>query len=133
MALDILIVESETSYADTLMEELGNALRDLNPRLQHVESAEAAWDMLQMGWPAQILITNCDLPDMSGIQLTAEIRVQKTPIKIIGMSGGNHEKRFLQMGADGFFDKKDVTVLVEKIRQILKPESPTAFPTTEPT
>jgi len=55
--------------------------------------------------PFDVLITDYEMPDMNGLQLTKEVRASFPHIFIIGMSGKDVKNEFIGVGADAFFMK----------------------------
>lgn len=55
--------------------------------------------------PFDIVITDCDMPGLSGIELTAIGRAMRPSLFIIGMSAEQKREEFLKAGADLFMTK----------------------------
>ncbi len=63
-----------------------------------------------------IIITDCDMPGMSGIELTALLRSMNPSLSIIGISADRKGEDFLKAGADLFISKPfKLSSLLEKI------------------
>lgn len=63
-----------------------------------------------------IIITDCDMPGMSGIELTALLRSINPSLYIIGMSADSKKEDFLKAGADLFVSKPfKLSSLLEEI------------------
>lgn len=52
-----------------------------------------------------IIITDCEMPGMSGIELTALLRTMNPSLYIIGISADRKREAFLKAGADLFISK----------------------------
>ncbi|MCX7792785.1 MAG: response regulator [Thermodesulfovibrionales bacterium] len=55
--------------------------------------------------PFDILITDCDMPGLNGIELTAHCRKINPSVFIIGISARHNKEYFLKAGADLFIPK----------------------------
>jgi CheY-like chemotaxis protein len=65
-----------------------------------------------------VIVTDYRMPGMTGVELTALLRTRHPDSFIIGLSGENREKDFLNAGADAFFIKSfpfgDMIPLIRK-------------------
>lgn len=100
---DILVVDDDTTVGE-LMSDL---LSEQGHRVQVVESAEAARAALQHT-AFHVMITDLDLPDMSGWQLAREVRVQR-PDLAVGLTSGwplrSSMEELRQRGVDFWLSK----------------------------
>lgn len=63
-----------------------------------------------------IIITDCDMPGIGGIELTALLRSQNPSLHIIGISAEEKKEDFLKAGADLFISKPfELSNLLEEI------------------
>ncbi len=80
------------------------------------ENAFAAIERVQEQQP-DIVITDINLPEISGIELTAKLKKEFPQLKVIGMSTFNERSyisQMIQSGADGFLVKSASKEEIEK-------------------
>lgn len=68
-----------------------------------------------------LILTDIDIPEMNGIDLTRRIRSYKDQIPIIVMSGGDHEMQARLAGASAYLEKPcDINKVLHTIDYHLK-------------
>ena len=115
----ILIVEDELAIADTI----AYALRTDGFVPQHVTLGQLALDALRAGAPAQLVLLDVGLPDMSGLEVCRQLR-QFSDVPVIFLTARSDEiDRVvgLEIGADDYVTKPfSPRELVARIRVILR-------------
>jgi CheY-like chemotaxis protein len=98
-----LVVDDEPEIRNLTVNALTYCV---NREVLSFESGQSAWQYLQDGNDADIVICDVDMPGMNGFELMAKVK-QQTPEKIfIVMSGmAGNEKKAELAGADAFLGK----------------------------
>lgn len=135
MEKHILIVEDEAAIADTI----AYALRTDGFVPQHLTLGQLALQALRAGCPAQLVVLDVGLPDMSGLEVCRQLR-QFSDVPVIFLTARSDEiDRVvgLEIGADDYVTKPfSPRELVARIRVILRrvalaspvPSSPSSPP-----
>ena len=78
----------------------------VNRSVKAFESGHEAWEYIRNNGKAHIVLTEADLPEMSGFDLLANVK-QRYPDKIciIMSQSHTHEKQAEELGADAFLAK----------------------------
>jgi DNA-binding response OmpR family regulator len=106
----ILIVEDEPTIREILKDRLESAGYDVRA----VGSAEEALKLSLLTY--SLMITDGDLPGMSGVALAREIKSTRPFIGMIMFSGDDrHEEGFLQAGGIRFIHKTQTAELMDAI------------------
>jgi two-component system, cell cycle sensor histidine kinase and response regulator CckA len=91
--------------------------------LTSTNGAEGLQIMRQRGHEIDLVITDFSMPDMDGPTLALELRKITPTLKIIGVSGLNHQHRLDELKAIGFCEvlnkPYDMEVLVQAVRRHL--------------
>jgi two-component system, OmpR family, catabolic regulation response regulator CreB len=115
----IVIVEDELAIADTI----AYALRTDGFVPQHFGLGQLALDALRAGAPAQLVVLDVGLPDMSGLEVCRQLR-QFSDVPVIFLTARSDEiDRVvgLEIGADDYVTKPfSPRELVARIRVILR-------------
>ncbi len=98
-----MVVDDDSEMRNLIVNALTYCV---NREVLSFENAQLAWQYLQDGGDADIVISDVDMPDMSGFELMAKVKKQ-TPEKIfIIMSGvDTNEGKAELAGADAFLGK----------------------------
>jgi len=124
----ILLVEDEP----TLQRILGSVLGDAGHRVEAVGTAEAALDRLDEG-DVDLVLTDKNLPKMSGLELLAEVRRQEAGgrratgvVMVTGYPSRDSALQALADDADGYLVKpfRSLTHAVEQVRRVLDADLP---------
>jgi len=120
--MKILVVDDEQDVRDSLSRAI-EKLRKI-PTLK-AETGEQAWDLLQKDPDIIIVISDHDMPGMSGLDLLKKIRVDNR-LKELGfilVSGNNGNGLDVQASLQGaaFFSKPcDLKEFLKKIDELIK-------------
>jgi two-component system capsular synthesis sensor histidine kinase RcsC len=96
--MNILYVEDEQAIAEAVMD----ILEPHGFECTHVTDGESAWRMWDTQ-PFQIMLTDLNLPRMTGLELMQRVREACSEIKIVGISGyieADEIERIKLLGAD---------------------------------
>lgn len=115
--LTILFVEDDQSTRDELISFLGTFF----PKILSAESAEEAWDKYT-GNKIDLVVTDITLPQMSGIELIARIRMTNSTIPLLILSAHREPEYFLdsiKYNVDGYllkpFDLEQFLSVISKV------------------
>lgn len=102
----VLVVDDSLSARNHIVE----LLKRRNFNVYIAENGRLALEVLQQHSDIKMVITDLEMPEMDGIELTTEIRKKysRDQLAIIGISGatnGVHSARFIKNGADDFLRK----------------------------
>lgn len=102
----ILVVDDSLSARNHVVE----LLKRRNFSVYDADNGKKALDILKKHKNIKMVITDLEMPEMDGIELTNEIRksYNRDQLAIIGISGatnGMHSARFIKNGADDFLRK----------------------------
>lgn len=102
----ILVVDDEEPLREVIQDVLRRRIQVINGSLHEAPSATAAWELIQTT-QFNLVITDRDMPGMTGVELTRRIRTDVgNAIKIIGISARSTSRdEFMAAGANGFLDK----------------------------
>jgi len=112
LAADILIVDNDPSVRFSLSQILRHAGHS-------VRTAEDGFQALQEihGALPDILLSDLNMPRMSGFELLSIVRRRFPYIYVIGMTGAFVDRLPAGIAADGFYRKaSDITILFQMIR-----------------
>jgi CheY-like chemotaxis protein len=101
--MQILYVEDEVELAEAVME----VLSPMGYTFTHVIDGETAWQTLQTQ-SFHLLLTDLNLPNMTGLELIQKVRDSLPDIKIVGISGfieAEEIDRIKLLGADAILLK----------------------------
>ncbi len=78
----------------------------VNRKVMSFDTGVEAWDYLQNGGKADLVISDVDMPGMDGFELLARVK-QNFPDKIFIITSGvcEYEERSIKEGADAFLAK----------------------------
>ena len=96
----ILIVDDDRIIGGLLRDYLGS----LGYEVLCLESARDAIPQIEAE-SFDIVITDYDMPDMDGLELTRVIKKINPTLPVIGISASCHERRFIDAGAVHFVSK----------------------------
>lgn len=78
----------------------------VNREILSFRDGAAAWEYLKNGGRADMLISDVDMPEMSGIELLTRVKARFTDMIVIIMSGKEENEAIAEAnGADGFLGK----------------------------
>lgn len=102
----VLVVDDSLAARNHVVE----LLKRRNFTVYNADNGKKALDILSKNTNIKMVITDLEMPEMDGIELTNEIRKQynRDQMAIIGISGatnGMHSARFIKNGADDFLRK----------------------------
>jgi len=124
MAMDILIVDDDKNFIDTL--EDGLKLKNVDAGVRVAKSAREALDALAAAVPS-LIILDIQLPDMHGIEFLRVIRessrLKKVPVIFISARYTEPADRSEAMlaGAGAFFSKPiDIDELWKELKYLLR-------------
>ncbi len=137
LTANILVVEDLATNRQVLHEQLC----ELGQRSTFVEHGEEALRKLESGEQFDLILMDCNLPDIDGYQVTERIRkfeqkngLPLTPIiAISAATSEQHKLRCIEFGMDGILTKPITLNDLENILSLWLPEpesSPPASPTT---
>lgn len=96
----VLIVEDD----EDIREAIRDALEEDGIRVTSCEDGAAALDAAK-GICFRVVVTDYQMPGMTGVEVTRLLRARCPDSFIIGLSGEKREKDFLAAGADVFIRK----------------------------
>lgn len=99
----IIVVEDEAA----IRKFIANALKYcVNREVKTFENGATAWDYLKWQTDVDIVISDVEMPEMTGIELLQKVK-QQFPAKICIIMSGNPANKALALknGADGFLAK----------------------------
>ena len=97
----VLVVEDEWLLRDSMVQELEGA----GYRILEADAAETALDLLQAGYPVDVLVTDIDLGGaLSGWDVAEAFRAQSEAVTVIYVSGSAGD-RSRQVPGSQFIDK----------------------------
>ncbi|HCY88178.1 MAG TPA: hypothetical protein DHV36_23780 [Desulfobacteraceae bacterium] len=99
----ILVVDDDSGVRKLTVNALTYCV---NREILSFEDATSAWHYLKDGGAADIIISDVDMPGMSGIELTTRCKADRADTIVILMSGVKaNRKAAEQSGADAFLGK----------------------------
>jgi two-component system response regulator FlrC len=112
----IAVVDDDKLIRDFLVNAL---MFCVNREVLGFDNGSSAWDYVQVHDDVDILVSDVNIPGMSGLELLSRIRRKRPTIVCVIMSGDPAaEKHARQLGANAFLAKpfrlKDVFHIVEK-------------------
>lgn len=96
----ILIVDD----SNEIRESLGDFLVICGFTVESANSGASALEFIKSRY-FDVIITDCDMPEIDGLEFTHAARRQCPKSMIIGMSAHQKEKEFVEAGADAFLAK----------------------------
>lgn len=116
----VLVVEDEEDLGEVLVE----LLREMDVLATHVPNGKEALEALDQGGDFDALLTDLNMPVMSGLDLMGHVRGRGHEIPIVVLTGyGDKEKAVeaLRLGALDFIDKPfDVKTLLDVMTRVLE-------------
>lgn len=108
--------------SEDLIEELLDSLRGSGFQVSGFANGQAAWDALPHS-PFDLVLTDIEMPQMTGLELLAAMRTSGMNIPVILMSAGasyGRDGRYTRAGAVDFFLKPfSMIELKERISEVL--------------
>jgi two-component system chemotaxis response regulator CheY len=125
--MKILVVDDEADVQPLFLQRFRNELRANEFEFDFALSAEEALDFMKKGHSEIVLIlSDINMPGMSGIELLSEIRLnyhEPEPVVMMVTAYGDDENRrqSIQNGANDFLTKPlDFNLLKEKLKNLLE-------------
>ncbi|MCH8333867.1 sigma-54-dependent Fis family transcriptional regulator, partial [Candidatus Sumerlaeota bacterium] len=124
----ILVVDDETSMRVALRDVLERA----GWKVQAAKSGSEAFAMIRSQEPFSLLITDCRMPGMTGIELTRAVRKMRPTLPIVMMTAyGTVEDAVAAMkeGVDDYLLKPfSFETVIEVVREAARKDRPAAVP-----
>jgi two-component system chemotaxis response regulator CheY len=125
--MKILVVDDEADVQPLFLQRFRKELRANEFEFDFALSAEEALDFMKKGHSEIVLIlSDINMPGMSGIELLSEIRLnyhEPEPVVMMVTAYGDDENRrqSIQNGANDFLTKPlDFNLLKEKLKNLLE-------------
>ena len=78
----------------------------VNRKVQEFENASAAWQHFEEDGPPDLLLSDVNMSEMTGLELLAKIKQQSPKTVCVMMSGDRVSEKFAkELGADAFLAK----------------------------
>ncbi len=126
------VADSETMAAQVLLAEDSNFYRNIlssyltaaGLNVTAVEDGQQAWELLQ-NEHFDIVITDIEMPNMTGLELTHKIKENPATkdipvIAVTSLSGEEDRKRGIQAGVDDYQPKLDRDLVLKAVDRLLK-------------
>src|SRR4030081_955125 len=124
----VLHVEDDRNYREVVADQLS----DHGFVVRSFADAMSLADGLAVSSEADIILLDCDLPDVSGIELLVELRQCGVNLPVVFLTGYGftaQENLAFETGAIAFIDKaRGVEILVRRLRRLLKAPKSAAAP-----
>jgi DNA-binding response OmpR family regulator len=115
----VLVVEDE----DISLKIVNNVLEEYFSKIILTKDGKEALDIFNSGTKIDLVITDVDMPHISGIELARKIKA-KTDIPVLILSGNEDKDTFVNLiniGIDKFIPKPfDINLLVLSLKQVLE-------------
>ncbi len=111
----ILLVEDEP----IVLEFLADNIRSFGYDVIEAPDAESALSMLQEGKAVDLVVTDMNLPGMSGIELLGEVKRACPAVPVILMTGHCSIESFIQTKSRGVFAYINKPVEAEELERII--------------
>jgi CheY-like chemotaxis protein len=119
--MDILVVDDEELVGRIFSQRLRKEVKDGQVRLHFATTGDRALELLDSLGPGPVLVlTDINMPGMSGLELVKRIRVRGGNVRVYVVSAyenDEYRQTSLALGADGFIPKPmDFALLRELIQ-----------------
>ena len=121
--MKILVVDDEKDVETLFRQRFRKEIRQNEVQFVFAESGEKALDYLdEHDYEADSILSDINMPGMSGLQLLQKIKQKKpspTVMMISAYGDDENHKEAMKLGADDFFTKPlDFNLLKEKLKSI---------------
>lgn len=121
----LLIVDDEESIRKMLLQFFSSPRMSkiIDPEIKVCSNGAEAWSHISSGNMLDIVVSDINMPELDGFELTKKIKATYPEIKVVLITGLPTQEQIQQVkavGADGFFAKPfDIAALAEATEKLL--------------